>query len=256
MGHDALAASAQSVRGVARDTLGFTQLKGFERTGKTRAILEDELTVLLAGRMAEELVFGDPSTGASHDLQRVTQIAYSLVASTGYSSKVGLLSLLSNEHGQRFPHMSDDTAKLIDNEVRRVVNKANEKAKKMLKKHMPKLRRMTEELLEREVLHEEDILRCFGPRPALSIAVAAHSIPASCSPNDRKSSGIRDSDKFFDGGAIDKNRIERHLSSASLLSGFSRDSLSSKQALGDVRPRRRNCKYGFAKQVAISRTTP
>ena len=48
------------------DTLGFTQVKGFERTGKTRAILEDELTVLLAGRVAEELVFGDPSTGAHY----------------------------------------------------------------------------------------------------------------------------------------------------------------------------------------------
>merc|ERR1711988_913840 len=64
--------------------------------------------------------------------------------------------------------------------------------KKMLKKHMPKLRRMTEELLEREVLLEEDILRCFGPRPAPSIAAAAPYDPASCSPNDRKSSGTRD----------------------------------------------------------------
>jgi ATP-dependent Zn protease len=205
------------------DTLGFTQLKGFERTGKTRAILEDELTVLLAGRVAEELVFGDPSTGASHDLQRVTQIAYNLVASTGYSSKVGLVSLLSNEHGQHFPHMSDDTAKLIDNEVRRVVNKAYDKTKKMLKKHMPKLRRMTEELLEREVLLEEDILRCFGPRPAPSIAAAAPYDPASCSPNDRKSSGTRDgavsvsteslapTSKQLVASVHHKKRIERHL---------------------------------------------
>ena len=133
-------------------------MKGFERTGKTRAILEDELTVLLAGRVAEELVFGDPSTGASHDLQRVTQIAYNLVASTGYSSKVGLVSLIGNEQGQRFPYMSDDTAKLIDSEVRRVVNRAYEKTKKMIKKHMPKLKKMVNELMEHEVLLENDIL--------------------------------------------------------------------------------------------------
>ena len=161
------------------DTLGFIQVKGFERTGKTRAILEDELTVLLAGRVAEELVFGDPSTGASHDLQRVTQIAYNLVASSGYSSKVGLVSLLGNEQGQRFPYMSDDTAKLIDSEVRRVVNRAYEKTKKMIKKHMPKLKKMVNELMEHEVLLENDILMCFGPRPVRSLAVAAAYDPAS-----------------------------------------------------------------------------
>ena len=82
---------------------------------------------------------------------------------------------------------------------------------------------MTEELLEREVLLEEDILRCFGPRPAPSIAAAAPYDPASCSPNDRKSSGTRDgavsvsteslapTSKQLVASVHHKKRIERHL---------------------------------------------
>ena len=75
--------------------------------------------------------------------------------------------------------MSDDTAKLIDSEVRRVVNRAYEKTKKMIKKHMPKLKKMVNELMEHVVLLENDILMCFGPRPARSLAAAAAYDPAS-----------------------------------------------------------------------------
>lgn len=132
----------------------------------------DEIAVLLAGRAAEELVFGDASTGASHDLQRVTALAYYLIGEVGYSSKIGQLALRHDLSGQHVG-VSETTAALMDKEARTLVNKAAIKTRRLLKQHSEKLIKLADELVKHEVLLEEKLEEVFGPRPALAQAIAA-----------------------------------------------------------------------------------
>jgi cell division protease FtsH len=145
-----------------------------DRTLKSRAEYEDELTGLLGGRVAEELIFTEPSTGATNDLERVTKLAKAMVTRYGMSDAIGPLQLqqgdsnpfMGMEIGERRPY-SEDVARKIDQEVRRIVDTAYVRARQILTARKDKLILLAETLLEKEVLDRQEFLKLVG-EPASS----------------------------------------------------------------------------------------
>ena len=144
--------------------LGYTlTLPTEDRFLVTRSELIDELAMLLGGRVAEELVFDEPTTGAQDDIQRCTQIAKQMVTQFGMSD-LGPLALGENEAqpflGRDFGHIkdySDSVAARIDGEVYRLVEEARDEALEILTKYRDKLDLMVERLLEKESLEKEEV---------------------------------------------------------------------------------------------------
>ena len=138
-----------------------------ERQITTREQMMDELAATLGGRVSEQLTFGEISTGALNDLERVTKQAYAMVAYYGMSENVGTLSYYDST-GQidmaiTKPY-SEQTAQQIDAEAKLVIGKAYEMAEKVLREHADGLKELAELLLEREVVFTEDVERIFGRR--------------------------------------------------------------------------------------------
>ncbi|MFN2201454.1 MAG: ATP-dependent zinc metalloprotease FtsH [Caldilineaceae bacterium] len=137
-----------------------------DRTLKSKAEYEDELTGLLGGRVAEELVFHEPSTGATNDLERVTKLAKAMVTRYGMSDVIGPMQL---QHADANPFMgmdfgerrnySEEIARSIDNEVRRMVDEAYGRARQILTQNRDKLVLLAETLLEKEVLDRKEFLK-------------------------------------------------------------------------------------------------
>ena len=124
----------------------------------------------LGGRAAEEVFLGRISTGASNDLERVTKQAYAMVVYFGMSDKLPNLSYYDStgqEYGFTKPY-SEDTAKLIDDEVSKIVNEQYERAKQILRENADKHAQLAEVLLTREVIFAEDVEHIFGKRPWVS----------------------------------------------------------------------------------------
>ncbi|MGH9895232.1 MAG: ATP-dependent zinc metalloprotease FtsH, partial [bacterium] len=150
-------------RGMA--ALGYTQqLPTEDRYLMTRSELLARVYVLLGGRVAEEMIFGDVSTGAQNDLQRATEIARTMVTQFGMSEKLGLVSL----EGPRTPmflpvpthvpkEYSDDTARLIDEEVKKIFSEAHAKVREILASHRPALEELAKLLLEKEVVERPEL---------------------------------------------------------------------------------------------------
>jgi len=144
--------------------LGYTlTLPTEDRFLVTRSELIDELAMLLGGRVAEELVFDEPTTGAQDDIQRCTRIAKSMVTQFGMS-ELGPLALGESESqpflGRDLGHVkdySDAVAAKIDAEVRRFVEEAHDEAREILTKYRDKLDLMVERLLEKESLEKEEV---------------------------------------------------------------------------------------------------
>jgi AFG3 family protein len=150
-------------RGVG--TLGYAQyLPKDEYITRTEALL-DRMTMTMGGRAAESIVFDKISTGAQSDLDQVTRMAYAMVAVYGMNEKVGNVSYygMMNDSFQR-PY-SDDTATLMDNEVRKLADEAYDRAKKLLSERRAELENLAQHLLEREVLTKSDVEKLIGPRP-------------------------------------------------------------------------------------------
>ena len=126
----------------------------------------DRMCMALAGRAAEEIVFNMISTGAQNDLDQVTSMAYSMVSVYGMSEKVGNVSFyrLSQDQFQR-PY-SDETAKLIDDEVREMIEGQYQRAKAVLTEHRRELELLAQTLLEKEVIVKSDLVKLIGPRPS------------------------------------------------------------------------------------------
>ena len=138
-----------------------------ERQITTREQMMDELAATLGGRVSEQLTFGEISTGALNDLERVTKQAYAMVAYYGMSENVGTLSYYDST-GQSdmacTKPYSELTAQQIDAEAKLVIGKAYEMAEKVLREHADGLKELAELLLEREVVFTEDVERIFGRR--------------------------------------------------------------------------------------------
>lgn len=132
--------------------------------------LRDELCSLLGGRAAEELFLGRISTGAANDIERATKLAYAMVVYYGMSEKLPNISYYDStgqDYGFTKPY-SDERAKLIDEEVSRIISEEYERAKKMLLEHSEGHAKLTEVLLSREVIFTEDVENIFGKRQWVS----------------------------------------------------------------------------------------
>jgi cell division protease FtsH len=149
--------------------LGYTlTLPTEDRFLVSRSEMIDELAMLLGGRVAEEVVFNEPTTGASDDIQRCTRIAKQMVTEYGMSD-LGPLALGQNESqpflGRDFGHVkdySDVVAAKIDAEVRRLVEEAHDEAREIVTKHRDKLDQMVERLMEKESLEKEEVAEIFA----------------------------------------------------------------------------------------------
>jgi cell division protease FtsH len=143
-----------------------------DRTLKSRAEYEDELAGLLGGRVAEEIIFGEPSTGAANDLERVTKLSKMMVTRFGMSDVIGPMQLQQGDSnpfmgmdlGEQRPY-SEDIARKIDREVRRIVEDAYARAREILVTHKDKLHLVAQTLLEKEVLDREAFLDLMSDEP-------------------------------------------------------------------------------------------
>lgn len=138
-----------------------------ERQITPREAMLDEMCATLGGRAAEEIFIGRISTGAANDLERVTKQAYAMVVYFGMSERLPNLSYYDStgqEYGFTKPY-SETTAKIIDEEVSRIVTEQYERAKRILKEHADGHAQLTEVLLTNEVIYTEDVEKIFGKRP-------------------------------------------------------------------------------------------
>jgi cell division protease FtsH len=144
--------------------LGYTiSLPQEDKFLTTRAELADQMAMTLGGRAAEEIVFGEITTGASNDLEKVTQTAKQMVMRFGMSDKLGP-RVFGHDHGQPFlgrefssePDYSDEIAREIDDEIRRIVESAHQEAKDILTEHRDSLEKISQILVKRETIEKEE----------------------------------------------------------------------------------------------------
>ncbi|KDP42240.1 hypothetical protein JCGZ_02970 [Jatropha curcas] len=157
-------------RGTA--ALGFAQYVPNENLLLTKEQLFDMTCMTLGGRAAEQVLLGKISTGAQNDLEKVTKMTYAQVAVYGFSDKVGLLSFPPREDSYEMSKpYSSKTGALIDGEVREWVGKAYERTVQLIEEHKEQVAQIAELLLEKEVLHQDDLVRVLGERPFKSSEV-------------------------------------------------------------------------------------
>jgi len=151
-------------RGVA--ALGYAQYTPKEQYLYDTDQLMDQMCMTLGGRASEEIFFGKVSTGAQNDLQQVTRIAYSMVTIYGMNEKVGNLSFYDPQQENVFTKpYSDDTGRLIDDEVRKLVDQAYRRTIDLLTEKREQAENLAQALLQREVLHQQDVEDLLGKRP-------------------------------------------------------------------------------------------
>ena len=122
---------------------------------------------LIGGRVAEEIVNGQPSTGALNDLERLTKMAYGMVTYYGMSEKLGNMSFYDSTGARAYdlskPY-SEKTAELIDKEVKEIIEMIHDRTKKLLTDNFDGFSQLAAILLEKEVIFADDLERIFGPR--------------------------------------------------------------------------------------------
>ncbi|PWT71387.1 MAG: AAA family ATPase [Bacteroidetes bacterium] len=151
-------------RGVA--ALGYAQYTPKEQYLYNTDQLFDQICMTLGGRASEELNFGKISTGAQNDLQQVTKIAYSMVTIYGMNNKVGNVSFYDPAQENAFTKpYSEETSKIIDEEVRKLIDKAYDHTKELLTIKSKEVKKLAEALLEKEVLFQSDVESLIGKRP-------------------------------------------------------------------------------------------
>ncbi|HBU69603.1 MAG TPA: cell division protein FtsH [Elusimicrobia bacterium] len=154
--------------------LGYTlQLPLEDKYLTTRQEIQGKLAVLLGGRVAEEMIFNEITTGAQNDLSKATSIAHKMVVEFGMSEKIGALSLSQPSEevflGRDFnrePKYSNKTAEIIDEEVKRIVTEAKTSAEKILRDNAAKLKALAEKLIEKEILDADEVDRLLNPEAA------------------------------------------------------------------------------------------
>ena len=139
-----------------------------ERQITTKEQMLDEMCALLGGRAAEELFTGHISTGAMNDLERATKSAFGMIAYAGMSDRLPNICYYNNQEYQFQRPYSETTAKVIDDEVLKMINEQYDRAKELLTKYKEGHNELAELLIKREVIFAEDVERIFGPRPWIS----------------------------------------------------------------------------------------
>jgi cell division protease FtsH len=151
-------------RGTA--ALGYAQYTPKEQYLYNTDQLLDQVCMTLGGRASEELFFNKVSTGAQNDLQQITRIAYAMVTVYGMNEKVGNVSFYDPQQENSFTKpYSEETQRIIDEEVRKLIDEAYERTKALLREKMPQVEKLAEALLEREVLFQSDVEALIGKRP-------------------------------------------------------------------------------------------
>jgi cell division protease FtsH len=151
-------------RGVA--ALGYAQYTPKEQYLYDTEQLMDQMCMTLGGRASEDIFFGKISTGAQNDLQQVTKLSYAMVTVYGMNEKVGKVSFYDPNTENVFTKpYSEETGKLIDNEVRKLVDEAYVRTIKLLTEKRDKVEKLALALLDREVLHQNDVEDLIGKRP-------------------------------------------------------------------------------------------
>jgi cell division protease FtsH len=151
-------------RGTA--ALGYAQYTPREQYLYNTDQLSDQICMTLGGRAAEEIIFGKISTGASNDLQQITKMAYSMVTVYGMNGKIGNISYYDPTQENSFTKpFSEETGKMIDEEVRSLIAQAYERTKNLLTEKRREVEILAKELLEKEVLFQSDVETLIGKRP-------------------------------------------------------------------------------------------
>lgn len=139
-----------------------------EKQLRSESVFTDHLCATLGGRAAEEIVFGEVSSGALDDLEKVTKEAYMMVTYYGFNKKIGNISFYDStgqrDTGFQKPY-SEETGKLIDEEVRKLVAESYERAKKILEENRESLNSIADLLLKKEIVYKEDLEKILGKRP-------------------------------------------------------------------------------------------
>lgn len=151
-------------RGTA--ALGYAQYTPKEQYLYNTDQLIDQICMTLGGRASEEIFFGKISTGASNDLQQITKIAYSMVTVYGMNEQVGNISYYDPAQENYFTKpYSEETGKIIDNEVRKLIDEAYKRTKQLLTEKKGDVEKLAKELLVKEVLFKSDLESLIGKRP-------------------------------------------------------------------------------------------
>jgi AFG3 family protein len=151
-------------RGTA--ALGYAQYTPKEQYLYNTDQLSDQICMTLGGRASEDIFFGKISTGAQNDLQQITRIAYAMVTVYGMNDKIGNVSFYDPQQEGAFTKpYSEETSKIIDQEVRKLIDEAYEKTKKLLQEKKGDVEKLAEALLDREVLFQSDVEALIGKRP-------------------------------------------------------------------------------------------
>ena len=149
------------------NALGLTWSLPEERKNWSRSIMMDRMSVLIGGRVAEEILNGEPSTGALNDLERMTGMAYAMVQYYGMSDKVGTLSFYDSTGSRGYnlvkPY-SEKTAELMDSEVKALVKEVHDRTRKLIDDNKEGFMQLGALLLEKEVIFAEDIEHILGPK--------------------------------------------------------------------------------------------
>jgi cell division protease FtsH len=149
-------------------SLGSTWYLPEEKKITARSEFEDNICAALGGRAAEEIKFHELSSGALNDLERVTKTAYSMVMNLGFNEKIGHVSFYDssgmNENALHKPY-SEQTARIIDEEVYKIVDAAYKKTRQLITDNNDKLEKLATLLMEKESLYEKDIESVLGKRP-------------------------------------------------------------------------------------------
>ncbi|HMR92084.1 MAG TPA: ATP-dependent zinc metalloprotease FtsH [Chitinophagaceae bacterium] len=151
-------------RGTA--ALGYAQYTPKEQYLYNTDQLNDQICMTLGGRASEEIFFGKISTGAQNDLQQITRMAYAMVTVYGMNDKIGNVSFYDPQQETSFTKpYSEETSKLIDEEVRKLIDDAYERTKALLTEKKEQVEKLAEALLEKEVLFQSDVESLIGKRP-------------------------------------------------------------------------------------------
>jgi len=150
-------------RGAA--ALGFAQFLPKEISLYSQKQLEDKMCSACGGRVAEKIFFGEVSTGAANDLQKITQMAYSQVLVYGMNEKIGNLSFPPDQESQFLKPYSEQTSQIVDEEVRQIVKNAFDKTYDLLVEQKEKVQALAERLLEIETVSHDEIKKILGERP-------------------------------------------------------------------------------------------
>ncbi|GAB5535605.1 MAG: ATP-dependent zinc metalloprotease FtsH [Rubricoccaceae bacterium] len=153
-------------RGMA--ALGYAQSLPQERYLYTKEALIDRMVMTMGGRVAEEIIFGKITTGAQNDLEKITAMAYAMVVDYGMSEEIGYVSFNvsgKTDQPQFDKPYSDDMARRIDIEVKRIIDDVRVQTRQLLDERADKLEELAQALLEKEVLNENDLKALLGERP-------------------------------------------------------------------------------------------